>query len=56
VATHRITPADTGVTALLAVEQTGPLAPIVDRLLGTLTRRYLAMEAEGLKAAAESGG
>jgi uncharacterized membrane protein len=55
-ATHRITVADTGVTALVAIEQTGALAPLVNVLLGSLTRRYLTMEAEGLKRAAESGG
>jgi uncharacterized membrane protein len=56
VATHRITPADAGVSVLAVVEQTGPLAPVVNLLLGSLTRRYLTMEAEGLKKAAESGG
>jgi uncharacterized membrane protein len=56
-ATHRVTPTEAGgSTAYLSVEQAGPLAAVVNLLLGSLTRRYLTMEAEGIKKAAESGG
>jgi uncharacterized membrane protein len=57
-ASHRVTPGSAGagpVTATLFLEQAGPLARVVDLLLGGLTRRYLRMEADGLKARAERG-
>jgi uncharacterized membrane protein len=41
-------------TLRLTLDQTGPLAPAMSLLLGRLTRRYVTMEANGLKAKAES--
>jgi uncharacterized membrane protein len=56
-AVHRVTPKDDGYsTAYLSIEQAGPLAGLINLLYGSLTRRYLTMEAEGIKKAAESGG
>jgi uncharacterized membrane protein len=56
-AVHRVTPKEDGyATAYLSVEPSGPLAGLVNLLYGGLTRRYLSMEAEGIKKAAESGG
>jgi uncharacterized membrane protein len=54
VGTHRIT-ASTGdrVTVTLALHQTGFLAPLVGLLTARVTRRYIDMEARGLKARAE---
>ena len=43
-----------GVTVLLSVEHRGPLAPVVHALTGRLTRRYMGMEAAGLKSRAEA--
>lgn len=52
-ATHRMTPARGKVAVRLSVDQTGPLAPLVSLLTARLTRRYVTMEAQGLKAMAE---
>lgn len=53
--THTITEIDTGRTQLdLAITSTGPLAAIVDLAVGRRTRRYLQLEAAGVKAAAEA--
>ena len=42
-------------TVMLAIKQTGPLASLAGLALGHLTRRYVDMEAEGLKRFCESG-
>jgi uncharacterized membrane protein len=44
------------VTVRLTLDQEGPLAPIVWRLTGSRSRRYVQMEADGLKRRCESGG
>jgi uncharacterized protein YndB with AHSA1/START domain len=55
VATHAVSSAGEGRSRLvLAVYHHGPLAPLVRLLTGRLTRRYLALEAAGHKAAAEA--
>jgi uncharacterized membrane protein len=54
VASHELTPSDGGVTAVLTLDQTGWAAPVIGVLSGSLTRRYLDMEAQGLKARCES--
>jgi hypothetical protein len=41
--------------ALLAIDQTGPPAPLAGLLYGRLIRRYLAMESAGLKRRCEEG-
>lgn len=47
---HWITPeANSGVRVILRVRQTGWLAWILQRWIGTITREYVAMEAKGLK-------
>ena len=52
---HRITSPDTGrVVVTLGLRRSGPLAPLVDRLFRDLTRRYVSMEAEGLKRRSEA--
>jgi uncharacterized membrane protein len=54
VAAHDIAPGPDGkVTVRLTLDQTGPLAPAIALLAGRLTRRYVTMEANGLKAKAE---
>ncbi|WP_067791930.1 SRPBCC family protein [Actinomadura formosensis] len=51
---HDIVPRPGGtVTVRLSVDQKGPLVPLVSLLTGRLTRRYVTMEANGLKAKAE---
>ncbi len=51
---HRIEPAPGGHARLvLTLEYTGALGPLVALGYGALTRRYMAMEAEGLRARAE---
>ncbi|MET0911361.1 MAG: SRPBCC family protein [Ilumatobacteraceae bacterium] len=49
---HRTGPSGTRVEQV--IEQTGPLGVLVGRLSRRLTRRYLAMEAAGLKQRAEA--
>jgi uncharacterized membrane protein len=55
-AAHRVAPASPGrVTATLVLDQTGPLATVLGWFTGGLTRRYLRMEADGLKRRTEQG-
>src|SRR5262249_12587397 len=52
---HRLSTNPDGTTEItLEIEQHGPPAGIVNLLTGSRTRRYLGLEAAGLKAAAES--
>jgi hypothetical protein len=52
---HRVSPDDGGgATITIGIRQTGALAGLLGALTATRTRRYLALEAAGLKAAAES--
>jgi hypothetical protein len=44
------------VTVELGTAQTGPLAWLVGILYGRLTRRYIGMEAQGLKRFCEAAG
>ena len=53
---HRIEPAAEGSHVTLALRQRGPLAGVVGALYRGLIRRYLRLEAEGLKRASESRG
>jgi uncharacterized protein YndB with AHSA1/START domain len=56
-AAHRLTPNGDGrVTAALSVRQSGPLGTVFGRLTAGLTRRYLRMEADGIKRRCETGG
>ncbi len=55
VAFHRLAANPDGTTQItIGLDQTGALAGLVGALIGGRTRRYLAMEAAGLKAASES--
>jgi hypothetical protein len=54
VAFHRIDPDGDAVRISIGLRQTGPLAGLVGRYIDAKTRRYLKLEAAGLKAAAES--
>ena len=55
VAGHRVEPLESGRTRLsLELEMQGLLIPIVGRLYRNLTNRYMSLEAEGMKRAAES--
>ncbi|MFC5063761.1 SRPBCC family protein [Actinomycetospora atypica] len=52
---HEVYARDHGTSRIvLTLDQSGPLAPVVGLLLGSLSRRYVELEAAGLKAAAES--
>ena len=53
-ADHRVTPSSDGCDVVLEVRQVGPLAWVAGRAVGAVTRRYLAMEASGLRRRAES--
>ncbi|OLR91356.1 SRPBCC family protein [Actinokineospora bangkokensis] len=53
-ATHRVDPAEGGSLVTLGLVQAGWLGGLVGRFTAGLTDRYLALEAEGLKARAES--
>lgn len=51
---HRITPADGGCTVTLSINQRGPMSWLAGLLMGKQTRRYVDMEAQGLKRFCES--
>lgn len=56
VAHHQLSPGPGNtVTVRLSVRQTGPLSPLLGLLASGLTRRYVNMEAEGLKRYCEAG-
>ena len=55
VARHRIEPRVGGSVVTLSVAQTGLLGAVMGRLLAKLSRRYVEMEALGLKKRAEAG-
>jgi hypothetical protein len=48
-AEHAIEPAEPGCRVRLTLDQSGFLAPLVVALFGRLTRRYVDLEADGLK-------
>jgi carbon monoxide dehydrogenase subunit G len=52
-AAHDVAPAPAGSSVTLTIEQTGPLAGVVGQLGGRTVRRYVDLEAAGLKARAE---
>ncbi len=52
-ARHHVEPTTHGARATLSLDFSGPLAPLVARLTRGLNERYLALEAEGLKARSE---
>jgi uncharacterized membrane protein len=55
VARHVLTPVGDGSTRVeTSIDQGGPIGALVGRLYAGLTRRYLRMEAEGLKARCEA--
>jgi uncharacterized membrane protein len=55
-ATHTLVPIDATTTRVeQTIDQAGPIGALVGRLTARLTRRYLAMEAAGLKHRAEAG-
>lgn len=53
---HRLADSPGGTLITIGIAQTGPLAGLVGALLGAKTRRYLGLEAAGLKAASEAVG
>ncbi|MFC4051099.1 SRPBCC family protein [Actinomadura syzygii] len=54
-AAHDILPKPDGTVAVrLTLTQKGPLAPVISLLTGRLSRRYVTMEANGLKTKSES--
>jgi uncharacterized membrane protein len=55
IATHLLRPIDADrVELTLGIRQSGALAPIVDLLTGRRTKRFVQMEAQGLKRCSES--
>jgi uncharacterized membrane protein len=52
-ASHRVRPHASGSVATLAVNQEGVVGALVGRLAARLTRRYLALEATGLRTRVE---
>jgi uncharacterized protein YndB with AHSA1/START domain len=53
-ADHEVRPGPEGCTVVLRLVQTGPLAALVWRLLAGTVRRYVDLEAEGLRRRAEN--
>jgi uncharacterized protein YndB with AHSA1/START domain len=54
IGTHDVRETPTGTAVTLGIEHSGPLAPIVGRLTLGRTRRYVGMEAAGLKQRSEA--
>lgn len=54
-ATHLVEPAPSGARATASIDQRGPLGPVVGVLTARLTRRYLNLEAAGLRRRSERG-
>ena len=55
VGVHRVEPAGDGASRVtLSLAWSGPLAPVVRRLVGGLSRRYVELEAQGLKRRCEA--
>ncbi len=54
VADHVIEPAPGGSTVTLSIHTTGALSFVTDLVMGSTIRRYVAMEAAGLKSASEA--
>ncbi len=54
VGAHLVEPGEGGSTITLSLRQTGPMARLVGRLLGSRINRYLSMELEGFRRGAES--
>lgn len=54
VATHRLRQVDGRTVAEQSIEQSGPIGWLVGTLYRTLTKRYLALEAEGLRRESET--
>ena len=52
---HRIETEGNGSRVTLTIEQSGLLSPLVGLMYGRLTKRYVDMEARGLKARCEAG-
>ena len=52
-ARHGVAPVAGGAHATLSIEYSGALGPLLARLTRTINDRYLALEAEGLKARSE---
>ena len=53
IAGHRVEPEGAGSKVTLSIDQSGLLSPLVSLKYGALTKRYVAMEAQGLKARSE---
>lgn len=53
-ADHELTGEGDRTTVVLRIRQTGPLAPVAHLLIGRRTRKYMQIEADGLKARAEA--
>jgi uncharacterized membrane protein len=54
VADHRVEPDGLGSKITLTLRTHGPLAAVVDLLMGGVARRYASMELEGFRAAADA--
>ncbi|MEU9888970.1 SRPBCC family protein [Sphaerisporangium sp. NPDC051011] len=50
---HWVEATPDGTVARSTIDQEGPLSPLIARLTGKLTTRYLALEAQGFKARSE---
>jgi carbon monoxide dehydrogenase subunit G len=46
---HRVDPAGSGSRVTLSIQYSGPVGNLLGRLIGGLSRRYIALEADGLK-------
>lgn len=55
IADHRIEPTTSGSRVTLSVHQTGFLAAVMSPFFAGIGRRYIAMEAQGLKRRSEAG-
>jgi uncharacterized membrane protein len=52
---HRVEPDGPGSTITITLRTDGPLAGVIDLLMGRLARRHVDLELEGFRAAADTG-
>lgn len=46
---HRVDPAPTGSRVTLSIQYSGVIGNLLGRMIGSISRRYIALEADGLK-------
>jgi len=53
---HRVDPLPAGSRVTLSIQYSGPIGTLLGRMIGGISRRYIALEADGLKRRVEGRG